>query len=76
MQEISERTRRVQRCRNDQRDKLEKAHLEVCLALDCISDTMACSGSDVVASWLDPAHIRLCRAKVMLSEVLREGGEV
>ena len=46
------------------------------MALDCISDTMACSGSDVVASWLDPAHIRLCRAKVMLSEVLREGGEV
>lgn len=76
MQEISKRTRRVQRCRNDHRDKLEKAHLEVCLALDCISDTMACSGSDVVASWLDPAHIRLCRAKVMLSEVLREGGEV
>ena len=76
MQEISKRTRRVQRCRNDQRDKLEKAHLEVCLALDCISDTMACGGSDVVASWLDPAHIRLCRAKVMLSEVLREGGEV
>lgn len=76
MQEISKRTRRVQRCRNDQRDKLEKAHLELCLALDCISDTMACSGSDVVASWLDPAHIRLCRAKVMLSEVLREGGEV
>ena len=76
MQEISKRTRRVQRCRNDQRDKLEKAHLEVCLALDCISDTMACSGSDVVASWLDPAHIRLCRAKVMLSEVLREVGEV
>lgn len=76
MREISKRTRRVQRCRNDQRDKLEKAHLEVCLALDCISDTMACSGSDVVASWLDPAHIRLCRAKVMLSEVLREGGEV
>lgn len=76
MQEISKRTHRVQRCRNDQRDKLEKAHLEVCLALDCISDTMACSGSDVVASWLDPAHIRLCKAKVMLSEVLREGGEV
>ena len=76
MQETSKRVRRMQRYRADQRDKLEKAHLEVCLALDCITDTMACSGSDVVASWLDPAYLRLCKAKVMLSEVLREGGTV
>lgn len=59
-----------------QRDKLSKAHLEVCLALDCIADTMACSGSDVVVRWLDPAHIRLCTAKVLLSEALREGGSL
>lgn len=62
--------------RNDQRDKLNKAYTDVCLALDAITDTMACSGSEVVASWLSPAHIRLCRAKTALSEILREGGTV
>lgn len=46
--------RRVIR-RNDQRDKLGKAYTDVCLALDAVSDTMACSGSEVVASWLSPA---------------------
>lgn len=76
MQESRKLVRRVQQCRTDQRDRLSKAHLDVCLALDCITDVMACSGSDVMASWLDPAYIRLCRAKVMLSEVLREGGAV
>jgi len=76
MQDTRKLARRMQRCRSDQRDKVSKAHLDVCLALDCITDVMACSGSDVVERWLDPAYIRLCRAKVMLSEVLREGGAV
>lgn len=67
--------RRVIR-RNDQRNKLDKAYTDVCLALDAVSDTMACSGSEVVASWLSPAHIRLCRAKAALSELLREGGTI
>lgn len=58
-----------------QRAALMEAYTEVCLALDGVTDTMAC-GSDVVARWLGTPHLRLCKARTMISEILREGGEV
>lgn len=58
-----------------QRDKVGEAMLMVSLAMDCVTDCMAC-GSDVLPDWLSPAQIRLAKARALLSEALREGGIV
>ena len=58
-----------------QRAALMEVLVEVSLALDGVTDTMAC-GSETVASWLNSPHLRLCKARTMISEILREGGEV
>lgn len=60
---------------NSQRAALMEVLVEVSLALDGVTDTMAC-GSDAVASWLNSPHLRLCKARTMISEILREGGEI
>lgn len=59
----------------NQRDKVGEAMLMVSLAMDCVTDCMAC-GSDVLPDWLSPAQIRLAKARALLSEALREGGMV
>lgn len=59
----------------NQRDKVGEAMLMVSLAMDCVTDCMAC-GSDVLADWLSPAQIRLAKARALLSEALREGGSL
>lgn len=58
-----------------QRDKVGEAMLMVSLAMDCVTDCMAC-GSDVLPDWLSPAQIRLAKARALLSEALREGGSL
>jgi hypothetical protein len=58
-----------------QRDKVGEAMLMVSLAMDCVTDCMAC-GSDVLPDWLSPAQIRLAKARALLSETLREGGSL
>lgn len=59
----------------NQRDKVGEAMLMVSLAMDCVTDCMAC-GSDVLPDWLSPAQIRLAKARALLSEALREGGSL
>ena len=59
----------------NQRDKVGEAMLMVSLAMDCVTDCMAC-GSDVLPDWLSPAQIRLAKARALLSETLREGGSL
>ena len=61
--------------RVNQRDKVGEAMLMVSLAMDCVTDCMAC-GSDVLPDWLSPAQIRLAKARALLSEALREGGSL
>lgn len=58
-----------------QRDKVGEAMLMVSLAMDCVTDCMAC-GSDVLPDWLSPAQLRLAKARTLLSEALREGGSL
>lgn len=60
---------------NSQRAALMEVLVEVSLALDGVTDCMAC-GSETVAHWLNSPHLRLCKARTLLSEVLREGGTV
>lgn len=61
--------------RDGQRATLERVLALVSMAEDCVVDVAAC-GSDAVASWLDPARLRLRDAQALLRDVLREGGRV
>lgn len=61
--------------KTSQRDKVGEAMLMVSLAMDCVTDCMAC-GSDVLPDWLSPVQIRLAKARALLSEALREGGSL
>lgn len=61
--------------RDGQREVLERVLALVSMADDCVVDVAAC-GSGVVASWLDPARLRLRDAQALLRDVLREGGRV
>ncbi len=61
--------------KRSQREPVGKALQMVVLALDSVRDCQVC-GSPVVAGWLDPAVLRLVKAKQYLSDALREGDEL
>ena len=65
----------IRRQKRSQRDAVGKALQHVMLALDDVRDCQAC-GSECVEQWLEPAAFRLVFVKNLLSDALREGGEL